>query len=92
MTLDSRGNKPVFQGESKMGLHHVILTTSRTPSEKLRLIQFETHQLPNIEESDNQEEIFYLYWTIYICRRKLRENFNTILDKLNLVAYHYRNY
>ena len=77
--------------KSKMGLHHVVLTTPKTSPEKHKLTVVEMQQLPDIEKTDSKEEISCLKWTIYNGRRKVCVNFRTDTEKLNIVVYRYRN-
>ena len=77
--------------KSKLGLYHVLLTTPKTSPQKLTLTVVEMHYLPNIEKTDSKEEISYLKWTIYKCRRKVCVNFQTDTDELNIVVHRYRN-
>ena len=48
-------------------------------------------QLPVIEEIDSKETISCLKWTIYNGRRRVRVNFKTDTDNLNIVVYLYLN-
>ena len=76
----------------KLGLYHVELRSKPKGScGKIRLTLVETQQLPNIEKVDSKDEISCLKWTIYNGRRKVCINFQTDTDKVNIVAYHYRN-
>ena len=77
--------------KSKLGLHHVVLTTPKTPPEKLTLTVVEMQQLPDNEKTDSKEEISCLKRTIYNGRRKVCVSFQTDTDKLNIVVYRYRN-
>ena len=77
--------------KSKLGIYHVVLTTSKTSPEKLTLTVVEMQQLPDIEKTDSKKEISCLKWTIYNGRRKVCVNFQTDTDKLNIVVYRYRN-
>ena len=77
--------------KSKLGLHHVVLTTPKTSPEKLTLTVVEMQQLPDIEMTDSKEETSCLTWTTYNGRRKVCVNFQTDTDKLNIVVYRYRN-
>ena len=75
-----------------MGLYHVELTIK--PKDfpgKIRLTLVETQQLPDFEKVDPKNEISCLKWTIYNGRRKVCINFPTDTDKVNVVAYRYRN-
>ena len=77
-----------------MGLHHVVLTTSKTSPEKTTLTLVAMQQLPQIEEMDSKIEIPCLKcqkWTIHNGRRKVCIIFKTDMDKLNIVVYRYRN-
>ena len=60
--------------KSKLALYHVVLTTPKTPPEKLTLIVVEMQQLPDIETTDSKK-ISCLKWTIYNGRRKVCVNF-----------------
>ena len=75
---------------SKLGLYHVVLTTSKTSPEKLTLTIVEMQQLPDIEKTDSKEEISCLKWTIYNGRRKVCVNFQIDTDNLIIVVYRYR--
>ena len=44
--------------KSKLGLHHVVLTTPKTSPEKLTLTVVEIQQLPDIEKTDSKEDMF----------------------------------
>ena len=48
-------------------------------------------QLPEIEKTDSMEKVSCLKWTKYFGRRKVCVNFQTNIDKLNIVVYRYRN-
>ena len=48
-------------------------------------------QLPDIENTDSNEELSRLKWTIFNDRRKVCVNFQTDTDKLNIVVYRYQN-
>ena len=43
--------------KSKLGLYHVVLTTSKTCPEKITLTLVEMQQLPEIEKVDSRKEI-----------------------------------
>ena len=77
--------------KSKLGLHHVVLTTPKTSPEKITLTLVEMQQLPEIEKVDSRKEISCLKWTIYNGRRKVCLSFKTDMDNLNIVVYRYRN-
>ena len=76
--------------KSKLGLYHVQLKSKDSP-EKITLNLVESQQLPDIEKADSKDEISFLKWTIYNGRRKVCNNFQTDADKVNIVAYRYRN-
>ena len=75
---------------SKLGFHHVVLTTPEISLEKLTLTVVEMQKLPDTEKTDSKEEIPCLKWTIYNGRRKACVNFQTDTDNLNIVLYRYR--
>ena len=77
--------------KSKLGLCHVVLTTSKASPEKLTLTVVKMQQLPDIENFDTREEISCLKWTNFNGRRKVCVNLQTDTDKLNIVVYRYRN-
>ena len=84
-------NKNLFlKLKTKLGLYHVELT-SKDSAKKITLTLVETEQLPDIEEGGSKDEISCLKWTIYNGRRKVCINFQTDTDKVNIVAYRYRN-
>ena len=77
--------------KSKLGLYHVVLTTSKTSLEQLTLTVVEMQQLPDIGKTDSKEEISCLKWTKCNGRIKVCMNFQRDTDKLNIVVYRYRN-
>ena len=48
-------------------------------------------QWPDLEKIDSITEISRLKWTLYNGKRKVFLNFQTDLDKLNIVVYRYQN-
>ena len=92
MSWNIGDNRNLFlELKSKLELHHVVLTTPKTPPEKLTLTVVEMQQLPDIEKTDSEEEISCLKWTIFNGRGKVCVNLQTDTDKLNIVVYRYRN-
>ena len=84
-------NRDLFlELESKLGLYHVVLTTSKTSPEKITLTLVELQKLPELKKKDSKNEISCLKWTIHNGRRKVCKGFKTDMDKLNIVVYHYR--
>ena len=77
--------------KSKLGLNHVVLTTTKTSPVKLTLTVVEIQQLPDIEKTDSEIETSCLNWTMYNGRRKVCVNFQTDTYKLNIAVYRYRN-
>ena len=75
---------------TKLGLCDVELRSKDSPR-KSTLTLIESQQLPDIEKVDSKNEISCLKWTIYNGRRKVCINFQTDTDKVNIVAYRYRN-
>ena len=51
----------------------------------------EKQQLLNIEKTDSKDEMSCLKWKIYNGRIKVGVNFQTDIDKLNIVVYRYQN-
>ena len=93
MSWNIGDNRNVFlKLKMKLGLYHVELRSRPKDSPgKIRLTLVETRQLPDIEKVDSKYEISCLKWTIYNGRRKVCINFQTDTDKVNIVAYRYRN-
>ena len=77
--------------KSKLGLYHVVLTTSKTSPKILTLTVVEMQQLAGIEKTDFKGEISCLKWTLCNGRRKDCVNFQTDTVSLNIVVYRYRN-
>ena len=77
--------------KSKLGLHHVVLSTPKTSPEKLTLTVVEMQQLPDLGKTDSKEELSCLNWAILNGRRKVCVNFQTDTEKLNIVVYRYWN-
>ena len=77
--------------KSKLGLYHVVLTTSKTSPEKNILTLVEMQQFPEIEKVDTKNEVSRLNWTLYNGRRKVCLSFKTDMDNFNIVVYRYRN-
>ena len=76
---------------SKLGLYHLVLTTPNFSPKKITLTVVEMQQLPDVEKTDSKEKISCRKWKIYNGGRKVCVNFQTDLDKLNIVVYRYRN-
>ena len=72
--------------KSKLRLHHVVLTTSKTSPEKNTLTLVEMKQLPEIEKEDSKNEFSCLKWTKYNARRNVCISFKTDRHKLNSVV------
>ena len=77
--------------KSKLGLCHVVLTTSKTSLKKFTLTVVEMQQLPDTEKSGSKKQISCLNWTVFNSRRTICVNFQTDTDKLNIVVLCYRN-
>ena len=77
--------------ESKLGVHHVVLTTLKTSPEKFTLTLDDMQYVPEIEKVDSKNEISCPKRTIYNGRRKVFICFKTGMDKLNIVVYRYGN-
>ena len=93
MSWNVGNNRNLFlKLKSKLGLYHVELGSKPKDSpEKITLTLVETQQLPDIEKVDSKDEISCLKCTIYNVRRKGCISFQTNAEKLNIVAYRYRN-
>ena len=91
MSWNIGDNRDLFlKLKSKLGLHHVVLTTPKTP-EKLTLTVVGKQHFPELEKTDSKEEISCLKCTIYNGKRKVCVNFQTDTDMLTFVVYRYRN-
>ena len=55
--------------KSKLGLYHIVLTTSKTSPKKLTLTVVEMQQLLDFEETESKEEKSCLNWTKYNGRK-----------------------
>ena len=73
--------------KSRFGLYHVVFTAPKTYPEKLTLTLVEKLQLSGIENTDSKEELASLEWLIQGGRKKVRVNFKTDTDKINIVLY-----
>ena len=92
MSWNNGDNRNLFlKLKSKLGLHHVVLATTKASPEKLILTVVEMQQLQDVEKTDSKEEVSCLKWTVYNGRRKVCVNFQTDTYKLNIVVYRYRN-
>ena len=92
MSWNIEENRNLFVNlKSKLGLYHVVVTTSKTSSKKINLPLVEMQQLPEIEKVDSRNEISCPKWTIHNGRRKVCISFKTDMHKLNIVLYRYRN-
>ena len=92
MSWNIEENRNLFLNlKSKLGLYHVVVTTSKTSSKKINLPLVEMQQLPEIEKVDSRNEISCPKWTIHNGRRKVCISLKTDMHKLNIVLYRYRN-
>ena len=82
---------PFLKLLSSLGFYQVEYTAPKTSPEKLTITLVEMQQLPDIEETDSQEKISCLNWTIGNGGRKVCKTFKTGTDKLFFVMYRYRN-
>ena len=65
MSCNNGDNRNLFlKLKSKLGLYHVVLTTSKSSLEKLTLTVLEMQQLPGVEKTDSKKGISCLRWTI----------------------------
>ena len=84
-------NRNIFlKLKTKLGLYHVELKSKDSP-EKITLTLVETQQLPDIEKVNSKDENSCLKWIIYNGGRKVCINFQTDIDKVNIVVYSNRN-
>ena len=77
--------------KTKLGLHHIVLTTLTTSAEKLTLILVEMQQIPDIGKIESKKEVAYLKSAIHNGRWNVCVNFKTDTDNLENVVYRYRN-
>ena len=60
----NNGDNRNLRLKSKLGLHHVVLTTPKTFPEKFTRTLVEKHYLPDLGKNDPKEEISCPKWTI----------------------------
>ena len=74
--------------KTKLGHHHVVLTTPKSSPTKISLTIAELQQLPEHEQCE--DETSCLKWTIYNGRRQIGVGFQTDTEE-NIVVYRYCN-
>ena len=75
---------------SKLGLYQVVLTTPKTPTEKLTLNVLEMQQVTDIETTDSEKKVSCRPRTRSKGRSNVCVNFKNDKDKLNIVVSRYR--
>ena len=71
MSWNFGGNRNLFlKLKSKLGLYHVVLTTSKTSPEKLTLTVIDMQLLPDIEKTDSKEDLSCLKRTLFMVGEK----------------------
>ena len=78
--------KLIFQAKIRIGTLSCCTYNFNNFSRKLSQIVFEGQHSPDLENTDSKEEASCLKWTNCFSRSKLRVNFNTDTDKLNIVV------
>ena len=92
MSWNIRDNRNLFRKlKTKLGLYHFELREPEDSPKKITLTLLEAQYLRDIEKCDSEDEKSCLHRTIYKGRRKVCINFQADTDKVNIVAYRYRN-
>ena len=72
MSWNIGDNRNVFlKLRTKLGLYHVLLTSSEQTPKKVNLTIVEMQQLPGVGKFDSENEISCLRWIIFNGRRKI---------------------
>ena len=84
-------NRIVFLNlKTKLGLYHVLLTSSEQTPKKVSLTIVEIQQLPEIGKFDSENKVSCLRWIIFDGRRKVCVFSKTDTDYVGITVYRYR--
>ena len=76
---------------TKLGLYHVLLTSSEQTPKKVNLTIVEIQQLPGVGKFDSENEISRLRWIIFNGRRIICVFCKTDTEYVGITVYRYRN-
>ena len=92
MSWNIGDNRNVFlKLSTKLGLYHVLLTSSEQTPKKVNLTIVETQQLPEAGKLETENEISSLRWLFFNGRRKTCVFSKTDTDYVGSTVYRYRN-
>ena len=88
MSWNIGDNRKVFlKMRTKLGLHHVQLTSSEQTPKNVSLTIVEMQQLPEVGKFDSENEISCLRWIIFNGRRKVCVFCKTDTDSVGITVY-----
>ena len=91
MSWNIGDNRRVFlKLRTKMGLYHVILTSSEQTPKKVNRTIVEMQQLPEVGKFDSENEISCLRWIIFNVRQKICVFYKSDTDYVGITVYRYR--
>ena len=92
MSWNIGDNRNVFlKLRTKLGLYHVLLTSSEQTPKKVSLTIVEMQHLPEVGKFDSENEISCLRWIIFNGRRKVCVFCKTDTDYVGITVCRYRN-
>ena len=92
MSWNIGDNRNIFlKLRTKLGLYHVLLTSSKQTPKKVNLTIVEMQQLPEVRKFDSENEISCLRWIIFNGRRKICVFYKSDTDYVAITVYRYRN-
>ena len=92
MSWNIGDNRNIFlKLRTKLGLYHVLLTSSEQTPKKVNLTIVEMQQLPEVGKFDSEYEISCLRWIIFNGRRKICVFYKSDTDYVAITVYRYRN-
>ena len=91
MSWNIGDNRNVFlKLRTKLGLYHVLLTSSEQTPKNVNLTIVVMQQLPEVGKFDSENEISCLRWIIFNGRRKVCVFCKTDTDYAGITVYRYR--
>ena len=92
MSWNIGDNRNVFlKLRTKLGLYHVLSTSSEQTSKKVSLTCVEMQQLPAGRKFDSENKIFCLRWIIFNGRRNICVFSKTVTEYVGLTVCRHRN-
>ena len=76
----------------KLGLYHVLLTSSQQTPKKVNLTIVEMQQFPEVGKFHSENEISCLKWIIFKGRRKNCVFYKTDTDYVSITVYRYKRF